>query len=449
VGDDDRRIEGLLLTANALLETGSPAFRPTLDAYLTALDDRGQPRHRYLALTRRAALALLEGRLEEAALLIDQSASLGDQIHEPDTGNVRMSQLLELTRARGDADEQRAFAAEAVRWWVGAPVYAHGVAAGFLARAGDLRGARRHVDIVIELGSWRAERSYLWSILIGNLATAAARLEDMHLCERIFDELSPLESSCGVNGAVVAFAGSHAHFAGVVAAALGRQEQAAGMLQEALRVHVRLGAAAWEAETRAALSALGLEEATSLGSIVEKPVKATLSRRDSGWEITFGSESMNVVDVKGIRDLALLLGRPGADIHVLELAGSAAAPGTSFEAVDRKAVAAYRQRLVELSEEREEAERNNDLERVARVDSEHQALVDELGRVTGLGGQPRQLGHHAGERARKAVSGRIRDAIRRIEGAMPGLAAHLDQYVVTGTYCRYRMDAGITWKVDW
>jgi hypothetical protein len=173
LGDEERRAEGLLLAANAYLETGSPAFRPALDTYLAAIDALGQPRHRYLALTRRGALALLDGRLDDAAVLIDAAASLGERIGEPDAGNVRMSQLLELIRARGDPDEQAAFAAEAVCWWVGAPVHAHAVAAGFLARAGDLKGARRHVSTVLELGSWRADRSYLSSVFVGNLTVAA------------------------------------------------------------------------------------------------------------------------------------------------------------------------------------------------------------------------------------------------------------------------------------
>src|SRR6185436_3044576 len=58
--------EGLLLTANALLEQGSAAFRSALADFLRASDGFRQPRHDYLAMTRRGALALLDGRLDEA-----------------------------------------------------------------------------------------------------------------------------------------------------------------------------------------------------------------------------------------------------------------------------------------------------------------------------------------------------------------------------------------------
>ena len=99
----------------------------------------------------------------------------------------------------------------AVEWWVGAPAYAHAIAAGFLARAGDLDGARRELDTVLSLDDWRTDRSYLWSVLVGELATAAIALEDRGLCRRLVDDMRPLRSTCAVNGALVCFMGAHAH----------------------------------------------------------------------------------------------------------------------------------------------------------------------------------------------------------------------------------------------
>ncbi len=185
-GDDrEQRAQGLLLVANAELELGSEAFRTSLLACVELLDSLAEPRHRYTATTRRAALHLVDGDLDEAESVLEDAARLGERIGEPDTGNVRMSQRLALVHLRGDPDEQRAFAAEAVRWWVGAPVHAHAVAAGFLARAGDLDAARREVDIVAALGTWRADRSYLWSVFVGQLAEAAALLGDEALCRDV------------------------------------------------------------------------------------------------------------------------------------------------------------------------------------------------------------------------------------------------------------------------
>ncbi|HEU4898164.1 MAG TPA: AAA family ATPase [Actinomycetota bacterium] len=446
LGDEERRAEGLLLVANALLETGSPAFRPALDAYLAAAEAIGQPRFRYLALTRRAALELLDGRLSEAAQLVEEAARLGERIQEPDTGNVRMSQRLELVRAQGDAAAQRAFAGEAVRWWIGTPVHAHAVAAGFLARAGDLDAARQEVDIVLELGAWQADRSYLWSVFVGNLTDAAVRLEDAELCARILAAFRPVTSSCGVNGAVVAFAGSHAHFAGIAAAALGRDEEARTLLGQAAAVHARLGASAWEAASRDALRALA---ATSPPTVPGHRQVAVLRREQRAWTVSYGPERATVPDTKGWRDLAVLLSRPDTDIHVLELAQALFQDGSAGAVADRTAIDAYRRRLVELDQDRAEAERDNDPERRHLIDNEHEAVLVQLKNATGPSGRPRQLGTTARERARKAVSARIRDAIRRLEPSAPQLAVHLDRAVVTGTWCRYRSQGAPTWEIRW
>lgn len=165
-------------------------------------DSLGQPRHRYTAETRRTALALLRGDLDEAAVRIDRAAALGDRIREPDTANVRMSQRLDLVRARAVPEELARFADEAVGHWTGAPIHAHAVAAGFLARVGDADGAGRHVAMVLDLGTWRADRSYPWLGFVRELAIAAMTLKDGPLCEELHADLLPLGGSCGVNGAV-------------------------------------------------------------------------------------------------------------------------------------------------------------------------------------------------------------------------------------------------------
>ncbi len=249
----------MLLTATALLEQGSAAFRAALTDYLHAAEGFGQPRHDYMALTRWAALAMIDGRLDEAERLIAKASDLGARIGEPDTGNVRMSQLLGLVRARGEPAQLRATAAEAIRWWVGVPSHAHAVAAGFLALAGepsDLEAARRALDTVIALDTWKQDRSYLWSVFVGAMATAAVRLDDQALCAELLAELTPLTGSCGVNGALVCFMGSNAHWAGILARALGRLDDAQIWLEQALATHQRLGAVVWEAETRQELAAL-------------------------------------------------------------------------------------------------------------------------------------------------------------------------------------------------
>ena len=245
-GDDERVAQGNLLLANALLESGSAAFEPALDKSLHVLDRRAQPRDRYTAATRRAAVMLLRGDLDAAETAIEDAAELGRWIREPDAENVRMSQRLELTRARRVPEELLHFADAAVDHWTGAPMLAQAIAAGFCARAGDLSAARRHTAIVDDLGTWRADRLYFWSVGVRELALAAVALDDRQLCEELLTELAPIAATCGVNGAVVAFAGSHGHIAGLLATHLGADGEA--LLADAAAVYQRLGANAFLAD---------------------------------------------------------------------------------------------------------------------------------------------------------------------------------------------------------
>ena len=428
--DREGLAQGLLLTANAQLESASPAFRATLREYAEVTRGLRQPRHDYLLSTRQAALALLDGDIDLGERLSAEAVVLGDAVGDTDTGNVRMSQRLEVVRARGRPEELREMAALAIEWWVGAPAYAHAIAAGFLARAGDLDEARHEVDTVVSLDEWRTDRSYLWSILVGELATAAIALEDQGLCRRLVDDIRPLRSTCAVNGALVCFMGAHAHRLGRLYAALDDRREARVLFGEALAIHERLGARVWAAETAAELALL-TEDGPGL-----RPVGDL-------WEIGYRGHSATVRDCKGLRDLAVLVGRPGVDVPALELvAGTPVSKETSDQVLDRAALAAYRRRIAELEEELDDARAAQDLARAGRATDERELLLAELRRSTRPGGSARTLGARDSERARKAVSARIRDAIDRIEAVHPELAGHLDRSISTGSACRYEPREG-------
>ena len=354
IGDDERHAQGLLLLANAELERGSAAYRPVLEDCLRVYDGLGQPRHRYTAETRRAAVALLEGDLEVAADRIDVAAEIGRRIREPDTGNVWMSQRLELVRSHADPNELQRFAAAAVDHWTGAPVHAHAVAAGFWARSGDRRRARRHVVTVLDLGSWQADRSYLRSVFLRELAQAAIVLDEQDLIGELYEAFRPLGDTCAINGALVAFAGSFADTASRLAAALGRADDAADLRQQALDTYDRLGARGWHRE----LSEVAGSARTSAAPMAVSP--ARLQRAGPVWHLAFAGRQATVPHAKGLADLAVLLRRPGREVHVLELMASGARSAAAGTVIDRTALAAYRQRLVALDAEAEAADRDHD-----------------------------------------------------------------------------------------
>lgn len=450
LGDLDRQTEGLILWANGLLEAGSPGFRPVLDRWLGLLETRDEPRDRYMVLTRRAALALLDGADDDAESLMLEAARIGEQIHEPDTGNVLMSQRVALARVRDDPDQLQTLATDAVGWWTGAPVLAHAVAAGASAAAGALDAAARHVAVVEKSGGWRSEGSYLRSVLVTHLTEAAVALGDVELCKDLLLDVEDLVGSCGVNGAVVAFAGPFAHTAGVLTAALGDMPRAAALLDQSIETADRLGALVWLRNGTDARQALDARATDVERHDTESP---RLVRQDRVWTLSWHDEHASLPHTKGLADLAVLLQRPGRPVSALELAGGvAAAVGSSDTLVDLQALSAYRTRLAELDASLDRAGDDADLGRIEMLQHERDQLLAEVRSATGIGGRLRPSSNDPAERARKAVSARIRDAIRRIGPVAPVLALHLDRSIQTGLECTYQPPPGDgpapRWTID-
>jgi hypothetical protein len=135
--------------------------------------------------------------------------------------------------------------------------------------------------------------------------------------------------------------------------------------------------------------------------------------------------------------------------HLLAAEGlSVSHPGDAGAVLDARAKAAYRQRLADLREEIEDAERMHDPERAAKARDEHDFIAQELSAAVGLGGQDRKAAS-AAERARVNVTRTIRQAIDRVRANSPALGEHLAVSVHTGTFCSYRPDphAAVTWSL--
>ena len=159
-------------------------------------------------------------------------------------------------------------------------------------------------------------------------------------------------------------------------------------------------------------------------------------RFDGGsWELGYQGKHVHLPDAKGLRDIAMLLSSPGRPLHVLRLLG-VDEPGGADPVLDERARKAYKERLDDLDAEIEEAQSWQDPVRAERAALEREALIAELTAAAGLAGRRRLLGDRT-ERARKTVSARIRDALRRIDIAHPELAEHLRSTITTGTECMY------------
>ena len=98
----------------------------------------------------------------------------------------------------------------------------------------------------------------------------------------------------------------------------------------------------------------------------------------------------------------------------------------------------------ELQEELRQAEADNDPARAEPAGIELDTVIEELAKATGLQGRSRKMGDTA-ERARSAVTWRIRSAIKKIGAAHPGLGQHLSNSIRTGNFCVYSPESAIEW----
>jgi tetratricopeptide (TPR) repeat protein len=163
------------------------------------------------------------------------------------------------------------------------------------------------------------------------------------------------------------------------------------------------------------------------------------------WEVGYGGEVATIRATKGMDDLSMLLGSPGREVHCLDLAGGGLDQQSTGEALDAAARRAYEDRVRDLQQEIDHADAANDWGRADRARLEMDAIVDQLTAALGLGGRSRTTDSTA-ERARSAVTQRIRSTIKRIDAVHPRLGRHLRASIRTGTYCAYEPEDPVSWQ---
>jgi hypothetical protein len=498
VGDEETAFLAHHARLHCLLELCDVAgVDAELEAMALFADRIRQPFYQWRTASMRAMRAMLDGRLEEAERLARSVLDIGGLRHsEYVTYLFEHVLLVALRWTQGRLGELR----EAIR--------DHGERFSPLARwrnalvaveLADERAARAEVERHARSDFADLPRDGFWLLHLCSLAEACVLLGDERRAARLYELLSPYADRNAVSITTMPF-GPVALRLGMVAAMLGRWQEAERHFQLAMQRCTRLGSPAITArvlyEHARMLVARGEEAdlpsaaellAQAEGSCRELDLPGvgdrvaalaasiSTSRRVAGagpsasgavfrregdyWTVAYAGQTAHLRDMKGLHYLACLLRRPGREVHVLELVreaeGLPAEPargpfaGAMLEAglrrsrldeadrlFDPQAKAAYRRRLRELEEELEEARSWGDPERAARAEQEMDALTQELLRGAGLGGRDRALPSPA-ERARVSVTKSIRKAVRTIARQCPALGGHLAASVRTGRYCSY------------
>jgi TolB-like protein/tetratricopeptide (TPR) repeat protein len=161
------------------------------------------------------------------------------------------------------------------------------------------------------------------------------------------------------------------------------------------------------------------------------------------WELQYNNQIITIKDSKGLRDIAKLLQQPEEEFYCIDLMGAVLmASGTKM--IDDKAKSEYKQKVQALQIAISDAEEMGLYEKAEQDKEKLDTLIDQLAQTVGIANKTRKTGSSV-EKARAAVTWRIRNAIKKIEKVHPQLAKHLSNSIKTGSYCSYKPEISHEW----
>ncbi|MFD0257294.1 ATP-binding protein [Kitasatospora indigofera] len=455
--DPPAELLGRRLRVVALLELGRVAeVEQEVRAFEVTATALGQPLHAWYVPLWQGMRALLEGRFDDVRTALDRVTALGRRAGSDNAELLAATQRWCLFAETDDRAGIRELAERLSLLDVSLGLWPRVTKALIAAQLGEPAEARRRLAAVAPLLP-AAPRDSEWLPMLAQAAEVLGLTgpagELAEPARQLYDWLAPYAGLFAVEGIGAAVRGPVHRHLGLLAAALGEPALAERHFTAALAAARAVGATGPAARI-----------AQEAGARTQPDGRNVFRRAGEGWELRFAGRQVTLADSKGLRDLAVLLARPGRPVPALDLVGAAAGPGRGTagttganpdglhppgdtgELIDSAARQAYRIRLRELEQEEAGADRDGDADRSARIAAERQALVGQLSAAYGLGGRPRRTGSTA-ERARTTVTARIRAALDRIGRAHPPLGRHLANAVRTGTLCVYEPESPVDWQL--
>jgi hypothetical protein len=467
-GDGVRERHGLFWRFVALMELGRVGeAESTLSVFEQLAEEAGDAEAAVMVKARRAMLAILRGRFDEAERLADEVIEEGRRIRLADVDAVGGTLHGFIMKERGDGPAAIAGIERLLQTAQQSPGHFYEAgAARILAALG--RATEASLELERVLPSVLAGSGPRWTSAMADLAFVAAEVDDAGAAARIYEVMAPFRSQLVVSGGAVITMEPVSHYLGVLATVLGKPDVAVPHLEEAICGEETIGALPHLAHSLDALAraletrnaegdldaaaaardrARSIAERLGMTWLLERMSPAAnqwrLGRDGEDWLLDAGSERVRLKDSRGLHYLRMLLGAPGRDVSALDLVAGGRAPQTPAvgSVLDAEARRSYSRRLHELDAELDAADRAGDSARAEKAESERQALLGELRRATGLGGRSRASSPE-GERARVNVTRTLRSTLDRISARAPKAAAHLQASIRTGQMCRYEPAAG-------
>ncbi len=473
-GDAEIALDARTWRIRDLLEIGDIA---TADAEIALCGRLAQelrhPLYLYRNVLCRTLRALQDGRFAEAERLAVENFERGPRVAEQNAELAFMTQMIAIRRARGPLEAiEPILRAAAVQhpsmlaWRVGKAV--------LHAEMGRLEEARAVFETLAAHDFTDVPPDAIMrGVTLTTLADVCAAVGDVPRARRLYELLTPFADRNIVAGLSDSF-GAAARLLGMLAATMGRFDDAVRHFEAALAMNARMGALPFVALTQHAYAAMlvrrdgpgdrararallgaALETARALGmTVLASRVHAleeasdtsavgsrvVMRREDVCWRIGRDGVAFTLPDSLGLRCLALLVEQPDRELLALHMMALVRGDGPTQAgdagvALDQQATTDYA-RLAALRAARDDALALGHDDRVGAFEQEMHAVAGQLRHAVGFGGRARRAGSPV-ERARLNATRAIKAAVGKVTARDEGLGRHLATSVRTGTYCCY------------
>lgn len=365
IGDGDLALRGHMYRLLEIIDTGiAGGWEPELDTVTALVERLREPRFVGMATGTRAMHSVWVGRFTEAEALGTQALEIAQSVGDLNTPVSIAAQAFFMLRLRGEPEDVDAFARAT---FAGAPTIpgARCMVVLALCGLGRFDAARTELEQLGDTDFDLLRRANRLASLVPWLAEASVLLGDTARMQSLYRDLLPLAERNITLQARVCF-GPAALYLGMIAAGLGRHDEALRHLEAAralaarmrgrplvaliqtehARVLLSMGALAMArsllGDARATTAALGMDAVTqkidalragcdtaTVDAVAPPPRPipkdrghsntASLRREGPLWTIAAGGTVLRCKSSKGLQYLVHLLRNPGKSFHVVEL----------------------------------------------------------------------------------------------------------------------------------
>jgi DNA-binding winged helix-turn-helix (wHTH) protein/tetratricopeptide (TPR) repeat protein len=220
-----------------------------LEAFARTAEAQHDPHVLWYAELFKSVRAAMQGRRDAADKHARASVEYGQRVRDSNAMNAYAAQLTLRNLQDGSAEQ----ILEAVRKQVEAYPSMHAWRAGLALicfESGDAAEARLQFEILAVRDFAPLPWNETGAITLVLLAEVCAALEDRRRAALLYEILQPASSHFAMVGFFSVFYGSIAHFLGLLAATLGRHDDAVGHFEFALRQNDRVGSPPFVAQTQ-------------------------------------------------------------------------------------------------------------------------------------------------------------------------------------------------------